>query len=67
MISVSVGSFLDLPAFLVADWCGENKSYNRLPTPLYRRYLSDYARRVYKNKNIICGLKVTHIEVIIQN
>uniref|UniRef100_A0A8R1XVJ6 L-ornithine N(5)-oxygenase n=1 Tax=Onchocerca volvulus TaxID=6282 RepID=A0A8R1XVJ6_ONCVO len=62
MISVSVGSFLDLPAFLVADWCGENKSYNRLPTPLYRRYLSDYARRVYKNKNIICGLKVTHIE-----
>ncbi|MCP9265820.1 Protein F30B5.4 [Dirofilaria immitis] len=67
MISVSVSSFLDLPAFLISDWCSENKFDSRLParlpTPLYRRYLSDYARRVYKNKNIICGLKVTHIEL----
>ncbi|CAG9530879.1 unnamed protein product [Cercopithifilaria johnstoni] len=62
MVSVSVGSFLDLPAFLVADWCGGNKFDSRLPAPLYRKYLFDYARRVYKNKNIICGLKVTRIE-----
>ncbi|VIO87374.1 Uncharacterized protein BM_BM3709 [Brugia malayi] len=62
MLSVSVSSFLDLPAFLIADWYGGNKFDSRLPVPLYRKYLSDYARRVYKNKNIICGLKVTHIE-----
>ncbi|VDK76530.1 unnamed protein product [Litomosoides sigmodontis] len=62
VVSVSVGSFLDLPAFLVADWCGENNLDNRLPAPLYRKYLSDYARRVYKDENIICGLKVTCIE-----
>lgn len=65
MVSVSISSFLDLPAFLVADWCGGNKFDSRLPAPLYRKYLSDYAIRVYKNKNIICGLKVTHIEVIV--
>lgn len=66
MLSLSVGSFLDLPVFLIADWCGGNKFDNRLPAPIYRKYLSDYAGKVYKNKNIICGMKVTHIEVIIR-
>ncbi|KAI6188973.1 hypothetical protein M3Y98_00412100 [Aphelenchoides besseyi] len=67
MATVSLSTWMDLPAFSLAEWMGGRSLLARLPAGVIREYMHEYVKRLHLTKNFVEFTSVTNVTKFCSN